>query len=196
MDIEAWMVVVVAGVLVAIVAAIFYVRGPAIPEALKVGNPMPDIDLADEDGNPVRPSDLRGQAAAFLFIRGRWCPFCSKQVQQLTASYRRINELGAKLVFVTQKPLDTTRRVAEFFEVEFDFWLDDALQAAEQIGIRLPKGVPRKALEDYGPDTVWPTAVIVDAGGTIRYSRLSKYIFDRPDPERLVAELEKVAKSG
>ena len=91
------------------------------PPQLEPGSPLPDFEAVHEDGEPVRSSQLRGSPAVILFVRGNWCPFCSAQVKKLTQYYRDITDLGASLILVTPKPLETTRRVAEFFEVDFDF---------------------------------------------------------------------------
>ena len=166
--------------------------GPKIPEALRPGQPLPDFAVADEQGNPVRSAQLVGSPAVMLFVRGNWCPFCTRQVADLTTHYKDIVDLGARLIFVTPKPLETTRRVAEFFEVEFDFWLDDELKAAKQLGLVMPSGVPGDHQKEYGQDTVWPTALVIDSAGIIRYSKLSRMVIDRPDPKSLLNELKKV----
>ena len=160
-----------------------------VPAKLRRGEPLPDFAAADESGNPVRSTELHGTAAVILFVRGNWCPFCSKQVQDLTVHYKNIVDLGARLILVTPKPLETTRRVAEFFEVEFDFWLDEDLKVARQMGLLQSAGVPKDHQNEYGEDTLWPTALVVDGKGVIRYSELSKFISDRPNPETLVSEL-------
>ncbi len=124
-----------------------------------------------------------------LFVRGNWCPFCSSQVENLTVHYKDIIDLGARLILVTPKPLETTRRVAEFFKVEFDFWLDVDLAVAKQLGLLHKSGVPDDHRKEYGADTVWPTALVIDPSGIIRYTELSKFIVDRPDPKILSREL-------
>ena len=98
-------------------------------------------------------------------------------------------------ILVTPKPLETTRRVAEFFEVEFDFWLDDQLTVTRQLGLLLNSGVPGSYEREYGKDTVWPTALVVDAAGIIRYTALSKHISDRPNPTILLREIRKTLKT-
>ncbi|MFQ5982679.1 MAG: redoxin domain-containing protein, partial [Woeseiaceae bacterium] len=117
---------------------------------------------------------------------------CSRQVESLTRHYKDIVELGARLILVTPKPLETTRRVAAFFEVEFEFWLDDQLDAARQMGLVMRAGVPDDHRREYGTDTVWPTALVVDAAGIIRFARLSRFIVDRPNPKALLKELKKL----
>lgn len=126
-----------------------------------------------------------------LFVRGNWCPFCSAQVEDLTVNYKDIIERGARLILVTPKPLETTRRVADFFEVEFDFWLDEDLTVTKQLGLLQKAGVPEGHKKEYGTDTIWPTALIVDRNGIIRYTELSKFIYDRPDAKTLLKELNK-----
>jgi peroxiredoxin len=121
-----------------------------------------------------------------LFVRGSWCPFCSKQVADLTRVYKEITDSGAKLILVTPKPLATTRRVAEMFDVDFRFWLDESLEIATQLGLVLAAGVPDDNRKEYGEDTLWPTTLVLDANGIIRFTELSRFITDRPNPEKLL----------
>ena len=176
-------------VAVVYVAARFRRNGRPIPAVLRRGCPLPDFMAADESGDPVRSTELHGAAAVILFVRGNWCPFCSSQVENLSVHYKDIVDLGARLILVTPKPLETTRRVAEFFEVEFDFWMDADLAVTRQLGLLEKAGVPEEHQKEYGEDTVWPTALVVDPNGVIIYSNLSKTISDRPDPQVLVQVL-------
>jgi peroxiredoxin len=188
-DLWTWLIAVVI-----VVGAGFawYRRGRRpVPEALRRGNLLPAFEALDEQGNPLRSADLAGTPVVMIFVRGNWCPFCSKQVRNLTSYYRKINELGARLIFVTPKPLETTRRVAEFFHVDFEFWLDESLTATRKLGLLLESGVPRSYEKEYGNDTMWPASLVIAADGTIRFVELSKHIVDRPNPKILLRELEK-----
>jgi peroxiredoxin len=168
---------------------LFGKAGRPVPAVLRPGRPLPDFRAVDENGDPVRSAELHGTAAVLLFVRGSWCPFCSSQVEDLTVYYKDIIDLGARLILVTPKPLQTTRRVAEFFQVEFDFWLDEDLSVAKQLGLLHESGVPEKHNKEFGEDTVWPTSIVVDRNGIIRYTELSKFIADRPSPKTLLREL-------
>jgi peroxiredoxin len=188
-----WVTAIAIGLLLAVGWFIFKKRaGPRIPDALRPGRPLPDFPATDEHGKPVRSVQVIGSPTVMLFVRGNWCPFCSSQVEYLTKYYKDTVDAGAKLIFVTPKPLETTRRVAEFFEVDFEFWLDDGLKAAKQLGLIMPAGVPEDHRKEYGDDTVWPTALVIDAAGIIRFARLSRLVIDRPDPKRLLRELRKL----
>ena len=184
------LLIIAAVIVVAIIAyRRFQKAGRPVPAILRRGQPLPDFHAVDESGDPVRSTELHGTAAVILFVRGNWCPFCSSQVENLSAHYKDMVDLGARLILVTPKPLETTRRVAKFFEVEFEFWLDDDLAIAKQLGLLLDSGVPDDSRKEYGADTVWPTALVIDPSGIIRYTELSKFIADRPKPETLLQEL-------
>jgi peroxiredoxin len=151
---------------------------------------LPEFAAVDESGRAVRSSDLHGAAAVILFVRGNWCPFCTRQVADLADRYKEILDLGAKLILITPKPLQTTRRVADIFGVDFDFWLDEDLAITRRLGLYLRSGVPGKYRDDYGADTLWPTSLVVDGKGIIRYTALSRFIADRPNPNTLVTQLK------
>jgi peroxiredoxin len=170
--------------------------GRAVPDELRPGQQLPSFIASDESGTQLKSDDLRGRPTVILFVRGTWCPFCSKQVANLTKRYKDINDLGARLIFVTPKPLETTRRVAEFFEVEFEFWLDESLEIAKSLGLVLSKGVPADFQTEYGEDTVWPTSLVVDGSGIIRYTSLSKFVVDRPDPNKLLNAVRSIQESA
>lgn len=168
------------------------IRRRAIPDALRPGMPLPGFTAVDESGKALASPELLGSAAVILFVRGTWCPFCSKQVANLTKYYKEITNLGARLILITPRPLETTRRVADFFEVDFEFWLDESLGIAKKFGLLLKKGVPDDYRAEYGEDSLWPTTLVVDANGTIRHTELSRFIADRPDPEKLLAIVKKL----
>jgi peroxiredoxin len=166
--------------------------GRPVPAELKPGQPLPEFSALDENGMKLHSSDLRNQPTVILFVRGTWCPFCSKQVADLTKQYKDIEELGSRLILITPKPLETTRRVAEFYDVNFEFWLDESLEIAKRLGLVLSKGVPADFQGEYGEDTVWPTSLVVDGDGIIRYTSLSKFIVDRPDPKALLQAVRSI----
>lgn len=187
----------IALVLVVIAAAMFvYVRrggGRPVPAALRKGQPLPEFIALDENGRERHSTELRGAPAIVIFVRGTWCPFCSAQVESLAAAYKDIAARGARLVLVAPRPLATTRRVADYFDVEFEFWLDSSLRIASALGLLDVAGVPEEARKDYGADTVWPTSVLVDANGIIQRTIIARDLADRPDPRSLLKALRKIA---
>jgi peroxiredoxin len=181
--------ILIATAIVAIAALVFFrdrIRRKAVPPALKPGSALPVFSATNEDGEPVSSGDLRGRPSVLIFVRGNWCPFCSRQVDNLTKYYKEINESGAHLILVTPKPLETTRRVADFFDVDFEFWLDESLAVGKLLDLVLPAGVPEDYETEYGADTLWPATIVVDSDGIIRHTELSRFVADRPDPARIL----------
>jgi peroxiredoxin len=172
-------ILITAAIVVALAVLVFRdrLRGKAVPAELKPGNPLPAFSALDEQGGPLSSSDLRGRPSVILFVRGNWCPFCSKQVENLTKYYKAINDSGAHLILVTPKPLET---------------LDDSLAIGRQLGLVQESGVPKDYDREYGRDTLWPTTLIVDADGIIRHTELSRFIADRPDPQKLLRIVERL----
>jgi peroxiredoxin len=190
--------IVTAIVIVLLIAAVLAAwllrrRGEKASDRLVRGRRIPDFTVQTEDGEPAGPADLRGLPAVIIFLRGNWCPFCSSQVEGLTRHYRRINELGARLILVVPEPQQTTRRVGSFFDVDFTFWVDRHLSAARELGLVDAGGVPEEHREDFGADTLRPVSVVIDSEGIIRYAYRSKDVRERPDPTEFVKVLERLA---
>lgn len=193
MQLEAW----IALLLITVAVLMFlYVRrggGRPVPDLLRPGKKLPAFTAIDENNRERASGELLGTPAVIIFVRGTWCPFCSAQVETLTDAYREIAALGAKLVLIAPQPLATTRRVADYFDVEFEFWLDGSLDIARNLGLMDAGGVPEEARTEFGADTVWPTSVVVDANGVIRRTIVARDIADRPDPRTLLKTLRKIA---
>jgi len=69
------------------------------------------------------------------------------------------------------------------------------LAVTRQLGLQQEGGVPKGYGKEYGLYTVWPTALVVDKGGIIAYTELSKHISDRPKPEVLLRELRNTLRT-
>lgn len=167
-------------------------RGKPVPSAIRPGKPLPEFTATNENGETLHSTALRDKPSVLLFVRGSWCPFCSKQVANLTKYYKEITDSGARLILITPNPLETTRRVADFFAVDFEFWLDDSLTIGRKLGLVQEGGVPKDSRAEYGADTLWPTSLVVDPDGVIQYTELSRFIADRPNPEKLLAVVKRL----
>ena len=158
--------------------------GRRINERLSPGRELPGFECEDMDGNPVGPGDLAGRPALYMFYRGNWCPFCEAQVKELTARYRELIDRGVEVVLISPQPPDLTRRVAEFFDVPFRFWVDRDLRAARALDIVDEYGVPGGQLtRTHGAHTVMPTVIITNADGTIVFTDQTETYRVRPEPE-------------
>src|SRR5205809_7089202 len=59
-------------------------RQRILDRVLPVGAKYPPFELADHNGNAVSSSEELGRGLLIIcFFRGRWCPFCVAQLEEL-----------------------------------------------------------------------------------------------------------------
>ncbi len=160
-----------------------------VNRCIQRGERLPDFEATNRNGDSVSTAQFAGQPALLMFYRGNWCPICMAQIREIADGYRGLIERGVKVVLISPQPHDLTERVAQMYDVPFDFWIDEGAAAARKLGIVHTDGVPAGARAQYGRDTVLPTVIIVDADGKILYADQSDNFRIRPEPRRFVEVL-------
>lgn len=176
---------------------------PSAEEAkpLAVGAELPDAEVKSADGETVKLREaLAGQAAAIVFYRGHWCPYCMKHLQQLQEIEGQLKDAGVKLVAITT---DKPEIVKETQTKGFDFTIysDSGLDAAMAMGVAFQLDPETAAkyrdtlVENTGHDTGQlpvPAVFLVDKAGKIQF------VFSKPDykvrlsNEELLAAVKKL----
>src|SRR5262249_41000493 len=65
----------------------------------RLGEPMPEFRLPDEQGRLVSLSSLLADGPVVVSInRGHWCPYCKLELRSLSAIHDEIASLGARIV--------------------------------------------------------------------------------------------------
>jgi peroxiredoxin Q/BCP len=80
---------------------------------IEQGRQAPDFELPDQDGNPVRLSDYRGQTVVLYFYPKADTPGCTTQACGLRDSIADFNDAGVTVIGVSPDPV---RRVKKFHE--------------------------------------------------------------------------------
>src|SRR5579885_2706598 len=98
--------------------AMFPSRGPTFAQSLMLvrGDRVPDFELQDLDGNPMRLSQFRGHPVIVDFW-ATWCPPCRKQIPELNQLYSRFHKTrGLVIIGVACDTIqgDGIREVAPF----------------------------------------------------------------------------------
>jgi peroxiredoxin len=168
----------------------WYSRLDRAPSAvLRVGELLPEFELEDENGRSISAAAFRGSPAVFLFHRGNWCPLCMAQIRELADEYKNLEARGAKVALVSPQSHENTRALAARHDVPFRFLIDPGGRAARQLGIWHEAGVPL-GIPGYGPDTVFPTAIVTDADGRILLADLTDNYRVRPEPGTFLTALD------
>jgi peroxiredoxin len=166
--------------------------------ALKVGDPAPEFELADQNGKVVRSSELLTAGALVIcFIRGRWCPFCVGQLQAMNAIVPKLPELTASLVAISPQTIPQSCLMADQHQLQFPLLSDAGNSVARQFGLayQVPdsqREVYRRAfvnLPFVNGDSSWqlpiPAIYILGLGKVIYASPNPDYT-ERPEPSEIL----------
>ena len=151
-------------------------------QLLKVGSQLPEFPLESLDGTSVSSRDFISSPHLLLFYRGNWCPFCTAQIEELAASYQRLEKMGLTVVLISPQPIEKNQRMATRFQIPMVFLRDPDGMAAKQLGIKHEWGTPMGLqILGYESDSVLPTMLITDAKGSIIFSDQTDNYRVRPE---------------
>ena len=153
-------------------------------QALSVGSALPDFRLESLDGHIVSSESFMAKPHLLVFYRGNWCPFCTAQIEELAAAYKRLEDKGIAVVLISPQSIKKNQSLAARFDVPMVFLRDPNNTAAAQLGILQKWGTPMgMQMLGYESDTVLPTVILTDAQGQIVYSDQTDNYRVRPEPE-------------
>ncbi len=158
---------------------------------IKVGSSMPEVSFKTPEGETVAITRYMNAPNVILFYRGNWCPFCMAQIKELAKEYRKIKEQGANLIFISPQSPKHTKHLAKQFDIPAIFLIDEDLKAAKTLGIFNAYGTPL-GMEVLGfeTDNVYPTLIITDKKGIVRFADLTDNYRMRPEPGNYLEILE------
>ena len=129
------------------------IRAPVIP-----GEPAPDFTLPAADGaQTVSLSDYRGRSPVFLaLLVGLWCPFCRRQIAQMSTNESKLKTLGVETLAVVATPPENARLYFKFRPTRLRLAADPELSTHRAYGIPKPAPTP-EFMEALGAARVNPT---------------------------------------
>jgi peroxiredoxin Q/BCP len=129
---------------------------------IKPGDTAPDFELPDQDGNPVRLSDLRGQPVVLYFYPKADTPGCTTQacgVRDHRADYAKA---GATVLGVSPDPVKKVKKFHDGQGLNFTLLADEAKAVVDEYGVWVEKSM-------YGRKYMGAerTTFVIDAGGVV-----------------------------
>jgi peroxiredoxin len=173
---------------ITLVAWLVYLRWYSVfrgrdAKPLRTGSPLPEFRLESLDGHIVSSESFKTKPHLLLFYRGNWCPFCTAQIEELAAAYKRLEKSGISVVLISPQSIKKNQALAARFDVPMVFLRDRDNTAAKQLGLLHKWGTPMgMQLLGYESDTVLPTVVLTDSHGVIVYSDQTDNYRVRPEP--------------
>jgi len=134
--------------------------------AVGVGQPVPEVVLADLRGDTARLSNLRGRPVVLNFW-ATWCPPCVAEMPLLQSIYDRERDNGLLVVGINLS--EPSERVSAYLErnpVTYPIWVDPA--------DAVPEGsATQDAFQQFG-GVALPTTYFIDADGTMVEQKLGE----------------------
>jgi len=167
---------------------------------LSVGALAPEFALNDATGRLVRSADLLALGPLIVkFFRGRWCSYCSTELEVWRDLYEQLRERGVLMVTVSPQ----TERQNDFMVTQhglpFPVLSDPGCALAEQFG--LAYAVPEYHRAYYlsilvnipfiNGDTSWrlplPATYAIGRDGRVVFAEAHADFRVRPEPEEVLA---------
>jgi peroxiredoxin len=169
---------------------------------LPIGAVAPDFELLNANGKPIRCTDMLSFGPLVIkFFRGRWCSYCSTELEAWRDLYGRIRERGAHVVAISPQTARQNDFMVSQHELPFPVLSDPECSLAEQFG--LVYTVP-DALRDYylsimvnlpfinGEDS-WrlpiPATYVLDRERRVLFAEAHADFRVRPEPEEALDAL-------
>jgi thioredoxin-dependent peroxiredoxin len=131
---------------------------------IEPGQPAPDFTLPDQDGNPVKLADLRGQRVVLYFYPKADTPGCTTQACGIRDHQADYDAAGATVLGVSPDSLKAVKRFHDKQSLSFRLLADEDHAVAERYGVWVEKSM-------YGR-TYWGNAratFLIDEEGIVRH---------------------------
>ena len=160
--------------------------------SFKIGDKMPDFILPDVNGKTVRLSELiKKQPVVLVFSRGGWCPLCSKQLAALSADFEQFKQKGATLVAISNETPEQGVNLLTKLRLPYYLLTDSQSKVISLYGVHVKKRelADMPALLGHRKDYAMPSVFIINKQGNLVWSFIGKTYRDRPDNEKILANL-------
>jgi len=171
-------------------------------KVLSVGATAPAFELLDYTGKLVRSSDLLALGPLIInFFRGRWCPYCSTELEAWRDAQQEVKERGAFLVAISPQTVRHNDFTADQHLLSYPLLSDLGCEVAASFG--LVYTVPSYMQKHYrsilvnipfvNGDESWrlpiPGTFAIAQNGTILYAEANADFRTRPEPQAVLSSL-------
>ncbi|MGA2452952.1 MAG: thioredoxin-dependent thiol peroxidase [Solirubrobacteraceae bacterium] len=129
---------------------------------IEPGDTAPDFTLPDQDGNPVKLSDLRGQPIVVYFYPKADTPGCTTQACGVRDHHADYAGAGATVLGISPDPVAKVKKFHDKQALNFALLADEGHHVADTYGVWAEKSMYGKKY--FGNER---TTFVIDAGGRI-----------------------------
>jgi peroxiredoxin Q/BCP len=102
---------------------------------IEPGDQAPDFELPDQDGNPVRLSDLRGQPVVLYFYPKADTPGCTTQACGVRDHRADYETAGARVLGVSPDPVKKVKKFHDGQGLNFTLLADEDKEVVQAYGV-------------------------------------------------------------
>ena len=153
---------------------------------IEPGQPAPDFELPDQDGNAVRLSDLGGRSIVLYFYPRADTPGCTTQACGVRDHHGDYSELGATVLGISPDPVAKVKKFPEKQDLNFALLADADHAVADAYGVWVQKSMYGRTY--FGNER---TTFIIDADG--RVAEVLRKVKPAEHDEQALEALQKTA---
>lgn len=101
---------------------------------LQAGDKAPGFELPDQNGDPVKLSDFKGQTVVLYFYPRADTPGCTIQACGVRDRSGEYETAGARVLGVSPDPVEDVKKFAEKFDLDFTLLADADHAVADAYG--------------------------------------------------------------
>jgi peroxiredoxin Q/BCP len=130
---------------------------------LEEGKKAPEVNLKDQDNNPVSLSDFKGQKVVLYFYPKDDTTGCTKEACSFRDEFPKFEKLNIKVIGVSPDSVESHKKFAEKYNLPFTLLSDEDKQTVEAYDVWKQKSM-------YGRNYmgVERTTYIIDENGKIQ----------------------------
>jgi peroxiredoxin len=174
---------------------------------LAVGAKAPEFTLRDSTGRLVKSSDVLALGPLIIsFFRGRWCPYCTTELEAWRDLYPIVRERKALLVAISPQTIRQSDFMQGQHSIPFPLLFDEGCKVGEQFGLAYT--IPPFHQQHYrsvlvnlpfvNGDQSWklilPATYVIDRDATVLFAEAHADFRVRPEPEEVLRHLPAVSR--
>ena len=166
---------------------------------LKAGTIVPGFTVNDHLGNSITLEELKAKGNLLVvFYRGGWCPYCNRQIRQLTEAWPQFQQRNVVPVLISVDKPDAAAMALRTYEIPFPVLSDPDLVVHDlfQVTMKLDDELIPKYreygidVEDWSGRTHHKFAVasvfLINETGVLVWSHSSMDYKTRPSVQQLL----------
>jgi len=114
---------------------------------LETGDKAPDFSLANQDGNKIKLSGLKGQKVIVYFFPAALTPGCTKEAEDFNSNLKALTKAGFEVLGISPDPVEKMVKFQQAHKLKFQLLSDSDLKVHKAYGAYGTKSMYGKTYE-------------------------------------------------